>query len=197
MRFSKDKNKKFSGGKFTDLFNWVINTHGMRDVVLNGGKYTWSNNQLNPTLERQDRVLINDKWESEFPLTNLRKIPRDLLDHNPLLLCTDWDEKKVNRPFCFENSWIRHQDFLPKVKEIWDKQVLAKNAVEVWNIKTKRVKKWLKGWGLSLKGHNRKYKKILQEELLILEQTEEDHMLSSSALERKSFIQREMMRILE
>jgi hypothetical protein len=127
----------------------------------------------------------------------LRKNPRDLSDHNPLLLCTDWDEKKVNRPFCFENSWIRHQDFLPKVKEIWDKQVLAKNAVEVWNIKTKRVKKWLKGWGLSLKGHNRKYKKILQEELLILEQTEEDHMLSSSALERKSFIQREMMRILE
>ena len=30
MRFSDDKNKSFLGNKFTDLFNWVINTHGMR-----------------------------------------------------------------------------------------------------------------------------------------------------------------------
>ena len=90
MRFSDDKNKSFLGNKFTDLFNWVINTHGMRDVDLNGGKYTWSNNQLDPTLERLDRVLMSDKWGKEFPLTNLRKAPREMSDHNPLMLCTDW-----------------------------------------------------------------------------------------------------------
>ena len=51
MRFSGDKNKSFLGNKFTNLFNWVINTHGMRDVELNGGKYTWSNNHFDPTLD--------------------------------------------------------------------------------------------------------------------------------------------------
>ena len=74
--------------------DWVINTHGMRDVDLNGGKYTWSNNQVDPTLERLDRVLMNDKWEKEFPLTNLRKAPREMSDHNPLMLCTDWGGEK-------------------------------------------------------------------------------------------------------
>ena len=94
MRFSDDKNKSFLGNKFTDLFNWVINTHGMRDVDLNGGKYTWSNNQVDPTLERLDRVLMSDKWEKEFPLTNLRKAPQEMSDHNPLMLCTDWGGEK-------------------------------------------------------------------------------------------------------
>ena len=100
MRFSDDKNKSFLGNKFTDLFNWVINTYGMRYVELNVGKYTWSNNHFDPTLERLDRVLINDKWEKEFPLTNLmRKAPREMSDHNPLMLCTDWEMKKETRPF--------------------------------------------------------------------------------------------------
>jgi len=161
MRFSDDKNKSFLGNKFTDLFNWVINTHGMRDVDLNGGKYTWSNNQVDPTLERLDRVLMSDKWEKEFPLTNLRKAPREMSDHNPLMLGTDWGVKNESRPFCFETAWIRHHEFLPKVRTIWEEQVTARNAVEVWNIKVKRVKKFLKGWGMSLKGHTRKYRRIL------------------------------------
>jgi exonuclease III len=44
LRFSSDKNKSFIGNKATDLFNWVINTHELRDILLNGGNYTWSNN---------------------------------------------------------------------------------------------------------------------------------------------------------
>ena len=105
--------------------------------------------------------------------------------------------KNESRPFWFETAWIRHHEFLPKVRTIWEKQVTARNAVEVWNIKVKRVKKFLKGWGMSLKGHTRKYRRILQEELLVLERMEEDQILPSDALERKTFIQKEMMRLLE
>ena len=69
-------------------------------MELNGGKYTWSNNRFDPTLERLDRVLINDKWEKEFSLTNLmRKAPREMSDHNPLMLCTDWGVKMNLDPF--------------------------------------------------------------------------------------------------
>jgi hypothetical protein len=35
--------------------------------------------------------------------------------------------------------------FLPKVAEIWGECVRAKDATEVWNIKIKRVKQFLKG----------------------------------------------------
>ena len=66
-----------------------------------------------------------------------------------------------------------------------------------WIIKIKKVKKFLKGWGLSLKGHTRKYRRILREELSKLEKIEEDGMLPALLLERKTFIQSEILRLLE
>jgi hypothetical protein len=60
-----------------------------------------------------------------------------------------------------------------------------------------RVKKILKGWGQNIKGHTRKYKRILAEELEKLESPEEEMFLSTNMLNRKSFIQTEMLRLTE
>jgi len=197
LRFSSDKNKSFIGNKATDLFNWVINTHELRDLPLNGGNYTWSNNQQLPTLERLDRILISEDWEQLFPLTSLRRLPRELSDHNPLLLCTDQPNLKRSKAFSFETSWLKHHDFVPKVKEIWKENIISKSAVDRWCIKMNRLKKFLKGWGLSLKGHNKKYKKCLREELIALEKLEEENPLPAHLLERKNFILSENNRLLE
>ena len=197
LRFSSDKNTSFSGNKFTDLFNWVINTHELRDLPLNGGSYTWSNNQQVPTLERLDRILISEDWEKLFPLTSLRKLPRELSDHNPLLLCTEQNNLKKTKALCFETSWLKYQDFVPNIMKIWNEKVTDRNAVDKWCIKINRVKKFLKGWGLSLKGHTKKYKKCLTEELSVLEKMEEANPLPAHLLERKTFILSEKNRLLE
>ena len=123
------------------MFNYIINSFEMRDLTLNGGNFTWSNNQWDPTLERLDRVLMSEDWEQFFPLTNLRKIPRLMSYHNPLLLCSDQEKVQTSRPFCFETSRIKHQEFIPKIMEIWTKNVKADKATEIWSIKLKRVKK--------------------------------------------------------
>ena len=60
-----------------------------------------------------------------------------------------------------------------------------------------RVKKFLKGWGQSMKGHTRKYKNILKEELEILEKIEEEVSLDAEKLDRKTFIQTELLRLME
>lgn len=69
-----DKNKNINLGRHSRTFNSIIQSHELRELPLNGGKYTWSNQQDNPTLERLDRALNNGKWEDLFPLTSLRKI---------------------------------------------------------------------------------------------------------------------------
>ena len=175
----------------------MINTYELRDLNMNGGNFTWSNNQENPTLERLDRILISEDWESMFPLTTLRKVAREMSDHNPLLLCTDQERVNKSKHSCFENAWLKHQDFVPKIKEIWERQISCDNVVERWCIKINRVKKFLKGWGKSLRGHNKKYRNILQKELLALEKLEEEDSLPRHLLERKTFIQTEMHRLLE
>ena len=155
LRFSSEKNKKFSENNFSDVFNLIINSYELRELPLAGGKFTWSNNRSNPTLEKLDRVLISSSWEVEFPLCNLRKIPRYMSDHNPLIVRTDLHQQIGFRPFCFENSWLQHADFTRKIKEIWERNVKAKSAIDSWNIKMDRVKKFLKGWGQNLKGHTK------------------------------------------
>jgi hypothetical protein len=99
--------------------------------------------------------------------------------------------------FSFETAWLRHEEFLPKMKEIWEKPVHAKNAAERWYIKVNRIKKFLKGWGNNLKGQTRRYKMVLKNELDELEKIEEDVSLPVHLLERKTFIQTELMRLLE
>jgi hypothetical protein len=59
LKFSNEKNKTFTGNRYANMFNWIINSFELRDLPLIGGKFTWSNNQSEPTLERLDRVLIN------------------------------------------------------------------------------------------------------------------------------------------
>ena len=58
--------------------------------------------------------------------------------------------------FTFETSWIKHPDFVPKIKQIWEKSVSGKSFVDVWVIELKRVKIFLKGWGINLKGQTKK-----------------------------------------
>jgi mannosylglycoprotein endo-beta-mannosidase len=83
------------------------------------------------------------------------------------------------------------------VKEIWNKRVNAKSAIDTWCIKMDRINFFLKGWGQSLKGHTRKYKKIVKKELEIIEKLEEESTLDAVNLDRKTFIQSELLRLME
>ena len=85
--FHSDKNKVVNTYRYMDMFTSVIKIHKLRELHMVGGAYTWCNNQKDPTLEKLDRFLINDKWELTFPLTTyVRKLPRAVLEHNPLIM---------------------------------------------------------------------------------------------------------------
>lgn len=71
------------------------------------------------------------------------------------------------------------------------------NAVEKWCIKVNRIKKFLKGLGQNIKGHTRRYKTILKEGLSTLGKKEKEGCLPASLLERNTFIQTEILKILE
>jgi hypothetical protein len=58
LRYSSEKKTKFINNKYIQVFNLIINSYELREVVMQGGKFTWSN-RVNPTLEKLDRVLIS------------------------------------------------------------------------------------------------------------------------------------------
>jgi hypothetical protein len=78
--------------------------------------------------------------------------------------------------FRFELSWLKHADFIPLVREIWDKHCHADTTFDRIQIKLKRFKKFFKGWRFNLRGNNIKIKEQLEGELCALEQLEEDEV---------------------
>ena len=144
IRFSLEKNK---GGthRYSGLFNSIIDAYELIDIHMKGGKYTWPNNQNPPTLERLDRFLISKNWEDLFPTAFVYKLPREISDHNPLIISSSLNQPIKNLTFRFELSWVKHPDFLSKVKELWDKPCHANSAFDRIQAKIKRFKQYFKG----------------------------------------------------
>jgi hypothetical protein len=101
IRFSSEKNKNMRRNRWTDIFNSIINSYAMREIYMSGGQFTWSNNHLEPTLEKLDRFLMNDAWENLFPLTTVHKLVREISDHNSLILDTMEKKDRPAREFKF------------------------------------------------------------------------------------------------
>jgi len=110
LHHSDDKNKKFVNNRFLELFNRIINMYELRDLALQEGKCTWSNNRADPTLGKLGRVFISEKCK-------IKKIPRYVSDHNPIVYSNDmkcWDpEEKITEE---ENSKLTETFSIEEVK---------------------------------------------------------------------------------
>jgi hypothetical protein len=99
VRFPSDKNRNFHPNGYTDTLNAVIHVNELRELDISGGKFTWSNNQVNSTLEKLDMLLMSRNWELIFPATHVYKVPRGCSDHNPLFLTTSYNTSTSFREF--------------------------------------------------------------------------------------------------
>jgi len=52
------KEKKITWMEYIPLFNSLIHFYELRELNMNGGMFTWSNNQDAPTLVKLDRILV-------------------------------------------------------------------------------------------------------------------------------------------
>ncbi|PVH36725.1 hypothetical protein PAHAL_6G153500 [Panicum hallii] len=200
IRSSSENNKGKGNGvhRHTDLFNSLFHFHELRELEMNCG--AWSSNQPNPTLVKLDRILITREWEAMFPLATVSKLPREVSDHNPPHPISgrvggDRTRKKID--FRFELSWLKHQDFIPKVKQVWDKTCRAPSALDKIQQKLKLFKQYFKGWGYNLQGEWKKRRKEIREELLQIEQEEELYGLNIAMMEKKMNLMSENLKSLD
>ena len=104
IRSPNEKNKPVTNRRWMDMFNSVISTYEMREICMTGGSFIWSNNQVDPTLEKLDRFLMSREWELSFPLVTVHKISRDISDHCPIVLDTMEGKEGCNKMFHFDKS---------------------------------------------------------------------------------------------
>ena len=127
-------------------------------------------------------------WEDIFPLISVRKLVRDVSDHNPMLLSTSPVKNNPlhNREFRFELSWLKNEEFYVKAKNIREQPVNASDPINILNIKLKRLKKYFKGWGSHSFGHAQNRKNEIKEELEEIEKIEEGEPLTPELYEKRT-----------
>jgi hypothetical protein len=107
-------------------------------------------------------------------------------DHNPLILALPSKPPVKSLHFRFEMFWFRHHEFMSKVFEIWNRPCHGKSVFDRIQCKLKRVKQYFKGWGYNTRGINKKLCEQWRGELLVLEQIEEESLLSYEQMQKKS-----------
>uniref|UniRef100_A0A2N9J257 Reverse transcriptase domain-containing protein n=1 Tax=Fagus sylvatica TaxID=28930 RepID=A0A2N9J257_FAGSY len=96
-------------------FSDFISSCRLRDLPLEGGLFTWSNNRENEAMSRIDRFLFSEDWDGFFPMILQKRLPRILSDHFPIILeCGDFSRGR--RPFRFENMWLKAEGFKERVQ---------------------------------------------------------------------------------
>ena len=68
IKKSDEKNKPDGYNHQSFILNTIIEQVGLRELPLNGRKFTWANNLQDPTYEKLDRILICPDWEDHYPL---------------------------------------------------------------------------------------------------------------------------------
>jgi len=111
IRKPEDRNRP--GGDLIEMFmfNEAISELGLVEIPLQGRKFTWSNMQPSPLLEKLDWVFTSNNWTLTFPSTTVKVLGMTPSDHCPCLVTfsTVIPRSKI---FRFENFLAAAQWFL-------------------------------------------------------------------------------------
>ena len=119
MRNPEDKSSGDFDPKWPTLFNAVIESLDLREIVMSGCQFTWAGPGDNPTFEKLDRVLVSTEWENQFPLTMVEPRDRNISNHTPLVVSTGASTHQIrNRPFKFERGWLIRDGFYDLVANV-------------------------------------------------------------------------------
>jgi hypothetical protein len=118
VRSQRDKSKGAINFQMTSAFNNFINCWGLIQLKDPSRSFTWSNNQVNPILEVLNRALVNVEWNSRYPLSNLKILPREISDHNPIRISFGEPSSNSEHVFRFEKWWLDTEGFEDLVKKV-------------------------------------------------------------------------------
>lgn len=149
MRTPENRNKEGGNQQEMFMFNDTLSFLGLNEIELLGRKFTWSNLQPFPLLEKLDWVFTNSSWTITYPNTTVRALSMDPSDHCPCVvsICTSIPRARL---FRFENYWLQHEQFPDLVQQCWSAPILQQDAAKLIIEKFKLTRQKLRQWQTSL-----------------------------------------------
>jgi hypothetical protein len=149
IRSPNDRNR--GGGNVDDmlLFNDLIQHLDLAEINFHGRRFSWSNIQHDPLLEKLDWVFTSCSWALSYPDTSVQVLGRPISDHCPFLIKIGTHIPK-STVFRFHNYWLQFSDFLSVVDLHWNTSPYFANAAQTVNAKFKQVRSGLRAWSKDL-----------------------------------------------
>jgi hypothetical protein len=141
IRSEEDKNNDRINWARLNMFNEAINDWAIREIPRTGGRFTWTNKQLNHVQNVLDRVFISHLLEPKFPLCSVVAETSLGSDHTPLILDTGDD-------FFFETRWFETEGFHQLLSQVWDylgSQIGGRDIVDWWQGMSGGLRQYLRG----------------------------------------------------
>jgi hypothetical protein len=132
VRSQRHKNKGPINFQMASAFNNFIYCWGLIDLKDPTRTFTWSNNQVDHALEVLDRAMIIVEWDSRYPLSSLKILPRKIGDHNPIMLCFGESSSNSEHVFRFEKWLLETEGFESLVKNVWESACPFSDPVDIW-----------------------------------------------------------------
>nr|CAD39801.2 OSJNBa0071G03.15 [Oryza sativa Japonica Group]CAD40206.2 OSJNBa0019J05.4 [Oryza sativa Japonica Group] len=148
-RSTYDRNKVGADMNDIFIFNEIISSLGLLEIPLKGRRFTWSNMQQNPLLERLDWVFTSASWTLTFPNTTVIPLTRNISDHVPCVVKIDTKIPK-SPIFRFENFWVEAEGFFDVVQQVWLLDPGFDDPAKCISFKLKIMRKKLKLWSKNL-----------------------------------------------
>lgn len=149
IRYPENRNKP--GGDINNMFafNEALSNLGLTELPLHGQKYTWTNKQDHPLLQRLDWFFTSPSWATKYLGTVVTTLSRDTSDHVSCLLCI-----KINIPrakvFRFENFWMEHRDFKQVMQHAWSLPPKHRDKAKSLMARLKDSRRILREWNKNL-----------------------------------------------
>jgi hypothetical protein len=127
------------------MFNEAISALGLIKLPLKGKRFTWSNKQHPPLLERLDWFFTSASWTLNYLVTNVFSLTMNV----PCLISISTAIPK-SHIFKFENYGLLHEDFMNQVSIGCHSDYHHSNAAKMITAKFKNLRKVLKEWKRTL-----------------------------------------------
>ncbi|KAL0284497.1 UNVERIFIED_CONTAM: hypothetical protein Sradi_7195800 [Sesamum radiatum] len=100
--------------------------YGPHYFTYAGERFTWHNcsRDSRSLWKRLDRLLVNDRWLTNWPSTTYASLTARTSDHSPLILRGDTTARAVGM-FRFDNYLARSTEFTPSVQRVWQHRIVG------------------------------------------------------------------------
>lgn len=146
---ARDKNRANVNRSRLVRFRNALNSCELKEIPLQNRKFTWSNEQNDPTMSKLDGFFCNEEWDLVFSTHILQALSSSLSDHCPLLLANATGPKRPNS-FRFENHWIKMPGFQQIVNDSWNEDSSHVEPFQRLFHKLKRTSMRLRAWSKKL-----------------------------------------------